>query len=72
MSALLWLNWRSEQKEVSYTSPCCPRATPVLAVRDLLKANAAGIAVLLTEHSNSERGFLRVVKETLEEKLREA
>ena len=46
--------------------------TGEMSHHDLLEANAAGIAVLLTEHSNSERGFLRVVKETLEEKLREA
>ena len=46
--------------------------TGEMSHHDLLEANAAGTAVLLTEHSNSERGFLRILKEKMEEKLREA
>lgn len=36
---------------------------------DILEATAKGIAVILCEHSNTERGFLHVFKSLIEEKL---
>ncbi len=43
--------------------------TGELSHHDLLAASAAGVAVILTNHSNSERGFLRVAAERLRGKL---
>lgn len=36
---------------------------------DVLEATSNGTAVLLCEHTNTERGFLKVFKEMLEAKL---
>ena len=36
---------------------------------DILEANSCGTAVLLCEHTNTERGFLQVFKGILENKL---
>ena len=39
--------------------------TGEMSHHEVLEATAAGTAVILTEHSNSERGYLRVLKEQL-------
>jgi dinuclear metal center YbgI/SA1388 family protein len=43
--------------------------TGELSHHELLAASAAGVAVVLTHHSNSERGFLRVAAEKLRRAL---
>ena len=46
--------------------------TGELSHHDALAATAGGAAVLLTEHSNSERGFLRVLQQRMREGLQGA
>ena len=43
--------------------------TGEMAHHDLLEANARGTSVILCEHSNTERGYLAVLKESLVEAL---
>ena len=43
--------------------------TGEMSHHEVLEATAAGSSVILTEHSNSERGYLRVLKEQLEKLL---
>ena len=54
---------------VSYTDGfLCPIGE--MSHHDVLDATSKGIAVLLCEHSNTERGFLQVFKSKIEEKLK--
>lgn len=39
---------------------------------EVLKANAEGVSVILTDHSNTERGFLPVMKQKLQDAIAEA
>ena len=43
--------------------------TGEMSHHDLLEANAKGTSVILCEHSNTERGYLAVLKESLAEAL---
>lgn len=43
--------------------------TGEMSHHDLLEANAKGTSVILCEHSNTERGYLAVLKKSLAEAL---
>ena len=44
-------------------------STGEMSHHDILEATSRGVSCILCEHSNTERGFLKVFKEILEKKL---
>ena len=43
--------------------------TGEMSHHEVLGCNAAGASVILTDHSNTERGFLQVLRQRLQEEL---